>query len=221
MARLEDTKEYKLGRNGEILIHSFAIEHGCTTFDIGGTTHGRAPMLQSRHKNVIAPDALHLRSVPLWAEYKTKTNVWGRKQTTWDAAGNRVPPCLAHGIEHRAYDDYRRADALIPVTIWFLTVNTGQLHVASLAELGDPFLSETDAYPMVNWPLTRMRRVATFNAKRVGQFCRSERRHDRLPNQGERKELLDWLRPVQLEFEGFTEHFLIWREQHWARRSSA
>jgi hypothetical protein len=220
MVRLEDTKEYQLGRNGEILIHSFAIEHGCTTFDIGGTAHGRAPMLQSRWKNLIAPDAMHMRNVPLWGEYKTKTNVWN-----WNGGSpempERAPPCLAHCIERRAWKDYKLADKLMPVTIWFLTLNTAQLHVASLDELGEPFHSVRDDFPVVNFPLSRMHRVATFDRKRLWQYFRKDRRHDGLPTEHERKELLNWLRPAQLEMEGFTEHFLIWREQCWAKRTAA
>jgi len=217
--RLEDTEQYKLGRNGELLIHSFAIEYGCTAFDIGGTASGAAPMLQSKHKNIIAPDALHLRNVPLWAEYKTKSVFYDHVNGRHDPSGNRIPPCLGHGINRRAYEDYRRADELMPVTLWFLCITAAQLHVASLSELGEPISStRPELYNVVNFPLVRMHHVASFDKGRLQQFFRKDRLHEGLPTEAERKALLHWLRPRQMQFDAFTEHFLIWREQCWANR---
>jgi hypothetical protein len=211
---LEETPEYKRGRNGEILMHSFAIEHGCTTFDIGGTAAGRAPLLNSKFKNIIAPDALHIRNYPILAEYKTKTNAFDWRGGSRDMA-NHVPPCLAHGIDRRAFGDYQIANVKIPVTLWFLTINTGVLHVASLDELAEPFDSVDHKWPMVNWPISRMARVASFDRKRLWQYFRKSRLHAGLPTVSERQELLQWLRPYQLEFEGFVEHFLIAQEERW------
>lgn len=216
--RFEQTPEYKLGRNGEMLIHAFAIEHGCTAFDISGTAHGRAPMLNSRSRNTIAPDALHIRNYPIWAEYKTKKNTfdWNGGSRA-DDVGRRMPPCLSHGIDARAFEDYKRAHTQIPVVLWFLTKNTGMLHVASLEELGEPFPSVNSAYPVVNWPISRMKRVVSFDRGRVRQFLDKPLRPS-LPLDRERKELLHWLRPVQLEFDGFVEHFLSAWEHRWAAR---
>lgn len=211
-AALEDTKEYKLGRNGEILMHSFAVEFGCTAFDIGGTANGTAPLLNSKWKNTIAPDALHIRNLPIWAEYKTKTNAFDWRGGSREMS-ERTPPCLAHGIDRRAFVDYQAADKKMPVVLWFLTINAGQLHIAALDQLGEPF-SSADAtnWPMVNWPISRMFHVVSFDPRRLWQYVRSPRRHDGLPNAAERKKLLNWLRPRQLEFDGFVEHFLIWHE---------
>lgn len=209
--RLEDTPEYQRGRNGEILMHSFAIEYGCTAFDIGGTAHGMAPILQSKFKNIKAPDALLLRSKPLWAEYKTKSTFFNKKKAAQDEKGNRIPPCLAHGINRRAYEDYQRADQLMPVTLWFLCITPAQLHVASLADLGEPFASVDTRFDMVNWPIERMYRIASFDRDRLQQFFRN--RHTDLLPEAARKDLLDWLRPRQLEFEAFTEHFLTLAER--------
>jgi hypothetical protein len=211
---LEETPEYKLGRNGEILMHSFAIEYGCTGFDIGGTAHGQAPLLNSKWKNTIAPDALHIRNFPIWTEYKTKTNTFDWRGGSRDMV-DVSPPCLMHGINRRAFPDYQIANSKMPMILWFLTVNTGALHIASLDELGEPFDSVNVDQPMVNWPLSRMFHVVSFDQKRIWQYFRGPRRHNGLPTATERKELLQWLRPRQLEFDGFIEHFLIWREQHW------
>lgn len=215
--RLEDTPQYRLGRNGEILIHSFAIEHGCTTFDISGTAHGRAPLLNSRSRNTIAPDALHIRNYPIWAEYKTKSHTFDWNGGSRDQDGTRMPPCLSHGIDARAFDDYKQADAQIPVVLWFLTKNTGMLHVASLDELGEPFASVNSAYRLVNWPISRMKRVVSFDPSRVREFLDKPVRTS-LPSDQQRKELLHWLRPVQVEFDGFLEHFLTVCEHWWAAR---
>jgi hypothetical protein len=219
MTPFEATKEYKLGRDGEIIMHSFAIEHGFTTFDVGGTANGRAPLLNDKSTNIIAPDALHIRSVPVWAEYKTKTNAFdwqgGSREMT-----ERAPPCLMHGINHRNFLDYRTANLKMPVVLWFLTVNTGALHIASLDQLGEPFPSVSDKHPMINWPLSRMFRAVTFDPSRLWQYFRQSRRHDGLPTADERKELLHWLRPRQLEFEAFTEHFLAWHEAQLKQRAS-
>jgi hypothetical protein len=218
--RLEDTPEYKRGRNGEILMHAFAIEHGCTAFDIGGTAHGSAPLLNSRHRNSIAPDALHIRNHPLWAEYKTKTNAFDWGGGSRDQEGRRMPPCLAHGIEARAYHDYKIANEQLPLVLWFLTLNTGMLHVGSLDELAEPFPSIDPAYPIVNWPISRMKRIASFDRRRVFQFVNRPPR-ERLPSLQERKDLLHWLRPVQVEFDGFIDHFLTVCERRWASRGTA
>ena len=218
--KLEETPEYKRGRNGEILMHAFAIEYGCTTFDIGGTARGQAPLLNSRHRNIIAPDALHIRNYAIWAEYKTKTNTFNWNGGSRDHEGNRMPPCLAHGIESRAYHDYRITNAQMPVVLWFLTLNTGMLHVASLDELGEPFDSVDPAYQIVNWPISRMKRVASFNPKRVSQFVNRPPRQN-LPTAEQRKDLLRWLCPIQVEFSGFIEHFLTVCEQRWASRGAA
>lgn len=209
--RFEQTAEYKRGRNGEILMHSFAIEHGCTVFDIGGTGHGAAPLLNSKYGNMVAPDALHIRNVPIFAEYKTKTNAfdWGGGSRDME---HRMPPCLAHGIDGRAFDEYRRVNCQMPVVLWFLTINSGQLHIAWLDELGDPFPSVDPAYPIMNWPLKRMRHVASFDPKRLRAFFGKER-EARLPTTTERRELMAWLRPKQLEFESFIDHFLEWYEK--------
>jgi hypothetical protein len=217
--KFEDTGAYKLGRNGEILMHAFAIEHGCTTFDISGTAHGRAPLLHSRSRNIIAPDALHLRNHPIWAEYKTKSYAFDWRGGARESQG-RTPPCLAHGIDLRAFRDYERANVQIPVVLWFLTINTGMLHIASLDELGKPFDSADHNYPIVNWPISRMKRVAAFDRGRVRQFVNAPPRPS-LPADQQRKELLHWLRPVQVEFDGFAEHFLIDLEHRWAARGTA
>jgi len=218
--RLEDTPEYKLGRNGEILMHAFAIEHGCTTFDVSGTAHGRAPLLHSRSRNLIAPDALHLRNFPIWAEYKTKSHAFNWNGGARNHEGHRMPPGLAHGIEARAFHDYKVANAQIPVVLWFLTINTGMLHAASLDELGEPFESVDSSYPIVNWPISRMQRVASFDRSRVFRFIAAPPRHN-LPTEGQRQELLRWLRPVQVEIDGFVEHFLTVCERRWAARGAA
>jgi len=213
---IETTPEYTLGRNGEILLHSFAIEHGCTTFDIGGTANGRAPLLNSPFGNSIAPDALHIRNIPVWAEYKTKTNTFDWRGGSRDMEV-RMPPCLMHGIERRAFEEYQLADQKMPVVLWFLTINTGFLHIASLEELGDPFASVDPRWNMVNWPVSRMMPVARFDTNRLWQYFRHKRSFDRLPSLDERKELLWWLRPQQIEFDGFVEHFLISIESRWKR----
>lgn len=219
MVKIEDTPQYRLGRNGEILMHSFAIEHGCTTFDISGTAHGRAPLLNSRRGNTIAPDALHIRNRPIWAEYKTKSTAFDWNGGSRDPQGNRMAPCLAHGIDPYAYHEYRRANEQMPVVMWFLTINTGMLHVASLDELGEPFDSVNPAYPIVNWPISRMKRVASFDRKRIIRFVNEPPRQS-LPSDQQRKELMHWLRPVQVEFDGFVEHFLTVCEHRWASREA-
>jgi hypothetical protein len=217
MTRLEETAEYKLGRDGEILMHAFAIHCGCTAFDIGGTANGKAPVLNAAARNIIAPDALHLRDRPLWAEYKTKTNAFdwrgGSREMT-----DHPPPCLMHGIDERALNDYREANLKMPVVLWFLTLNTGQLHIASLDELGEPFPSVDGKWPMVNWPISRMHRVVSFDRDRLWKYFRQQRRHEGLPNAAERRALLQALRPHQLEFDGFVEHFLACHERRLGRR---
>lgn len=216
MIPLEQTREYILGRKGEILIHSFAIEHGCMTFDVSGTANGRAPVLNSPFSNIVAPDALHIRNVPLWAEYKTKQNVYD-----WHGGSRydevRDPPCLAHGIDRRAFEHYQQADRKMPVVLWFLTVNTGQLHVASLSDLGQPFASRDPRWPMVNWPLSRMSLVVRFDTERLkAYFGRPERRL--ATTAAERRELLRTVGARQAEFDGFIEHFLTYRETLWGAR---
>lgn len=210
---LEQTHEYKLGRNGEILMHSFAIEHGCTIFDIGGSGRKAAPLLTHKFGNIIAPDALHIRHVPIFAEYKTKTNPfdWRGGSREWAAQGH-MPPCLAHGIEEHAFSEYQRANRRMPVVLWFLTINNGQLHVAWLDELAEPWRSVNPDYRIVNWPLSRMHHVASFEPKRLRAWFAKER-DNRLPTVTERRQLLDWLRPRQLEFESFIDDFLQWHEQ--------
>ena len=216
--RLEDTEEYRRGRNGEIIIHSFLVTHGFTAFDIGGTAHGSAPMLNSLHKNTIAPDALLIGNFPILGEFKTKTNPFD-----WNGGSqemnHHIPPCLAHGIERRAFIDYREANKQAPLVLFFLTINTGALHAASLDELGEPWPSVNDRYDIVNWPLSSMARIVSFDHDRLWQFFRRERRHDGLPNIAERRELVDWLRPRQLEIDPFITHFLKWREQHWVHQN--
>jgi len=219
--KLENTPEWRKGRNGEILMHAFAIEHGCTTFDISGTAHGRAPVLNSRCRNTIAPDALHIRNYPIWAEYKTKLNTfnWNGGNREIRESGGMVP-CLAHGIDDHQFIHYQQANEHIPVVLWFLTLNTGMLHVASLDELGEPISSvRPELHPLVNWPLDRMRRVATFDRKRLFSYIQRPARQT-LPTDSQRKELLHWLRPVQLEFEGFIEHFLTVCENRWHAAAS-
>jgi hypothetical protein len=207
---LDQTPEYRRGRNGEILMHSFAIEHGCTVFDIGGTGHGAAPLLAHKFGNIIAPDALHIRKIPIFAEYKTKTNAFDWRGGPRDLA-EHVPPCLMQGIEAHAFHEYRRINKQMPVVLWFLTINSGQLHVAWLDELGEPFPSVNPDFHIVNWPLQRMRRVASFDAKRLRAWFAKER-ENRLPAPMERRELLRWLQPRQLEFDSFIDHFLEWHE---------
>jgi hypothetical protein len=212
---LEETREYKLGRKGEILMHSFAIEYGCTAFDAAGTANGRAPLLHSKWKNSIAPDALHIRNYPLWAEYKTKTKIWQWNGGSRDMV-DVMPTGGAHGIPQHAFPDYQKANDKMPMVLWFLAISEGVLHIASLDELGTPFPSVHKDWPMFNWPISRMFRVATFDQERLSRyFERLRPKHSGLPTADERKELLDWLRPRQLEFDGFIEHFLIWRERLW------
>lgn len=217
MAKLEDTNEYKLGRNGEILMHAFAIENGCTTFDIAGSAHGKAPVFNSRSRNIIAPDALYIRNIATLNEHKTKTNTFDWRGGSIEMS-DKAPPCLMHGIDARHYADYKSANLKLPVILWFLTINTGMLHIASVDELGEPFESVHSNYPMVNWPISRMFHVVSFDTNRLWAYFRQPRRHDGLPTAGERKEILRWLRPRQSEFDGFAEHFLICHEQSLSRR---
>jgi hypothetical protein len=129
-----------------------------------------------------------------------------------------MPDCDAHGIPQHALPDYQKANAKMPLALWFLAINEGVLHIASLDELGTPFPSVHSDWPMVNWPLSRMFRIATFDEQRLSRyFERLRPKHSGLPTAIERKELLQWLRPRQLELDGFIEHFLIWREQCWKR----
>lgn len=212
MVPLDQTPEYKRGRNGEILMHSFAIEHGCTVFDIGGTGRGAAPLLSHKAGNIIAPDALHIRNVPICAEYKTKTNAFDWRGGSRELAEQgHMPPCLAHGIEEHLLPEYRRINARMPVVLWFLTINSGQLHVAWLDELGEPYHSVNPDFHIVNWPLDRMHRVASFDPKRLQAYFAKER-ENRMPTHQERRELLKWLQPRQLQFNSFIDHFLEWHE---------
>jgi hypothetical protein len=86
------------------------------------------------------------------------------------------------------------------------------LHIAWLDDLGEPFPSVNGDFPVVNWPLSRMHRVANFDVKRLRAYFGKD--HDRLPTPAERRDLMDWLQPRQLEFQGFIDHFLA---QHEAR----
>lgn len=212
MIPLDQTPQYKRGRNGEILMHSFAIEHGCTVFDIGGTGRGAAPLLNHKGGNIIAPDALHIRNVPICAEYKTKTNAFEWRGGSRELAEQgHMAPCLAHGIEEHQFLDHKRTNRRIPVVMWFLTINSGQLHVAWLDELGEPFYSVSPDFRIVNWPLDRMHRVASFDPKRLRAWFGRDR--DALPTSAQRRELFYWLRPRQLEFDSFIDHFLEWLEK--------
>lgn len=211
MIPLDQTPEYKRGRNGEILMHSFAIEHGCTAFDIGGTGRKMAPLLAHKFGNIIAPDALHIRNIPIFAEYKTKTNALPWNGGPRGETGH-MPPGLAHGIEGYLFREYQRANRQMPVVLWFLTKNSGQLHIAWLDALGEPYpsLDKGRQAGMVNWPLSRMMRVTSFDPKRLQAWFGRDRYT--LPTPAERRDLFQWLRPRQLEFDGFIDQFLEWHE---------
>lgn len=222
MKNVQDTLEWLLGRNGEIVIHSFAVEHGCTAFDIGGTGHESAPLLNKQDRNTIAPDAVLIRNQPIWAEYKTKTDVYdpgkGVHQLWEDMGIQGAPWCFYHGIPSHSYNAYKVVDKPeMPVVLWFLTRKTGLLHVAPLFSL-TPYPSVIPkTFDIVNFPLTQMTPVAAFHKNNLSRFFDSPRSND-LPNPERRKLLMDWLAPEQLEFASFTDHFLdALEKRRWQR----
>jgi hypothetical protein len=101
----------------------------------------------------------------------------------------------------------------MPVVLWFLTRETGHLHVAPLSTL-TPYPSVEPHYDIVNFPLTEMERVVTFDTTNLNKYFNSPRGNN-LPTQQQCKMLMDWLSPRQIVFDAFVNHFLDVLEKRW------
>lgn len=220
MRPLAETQEYKFGRRGEVVVYTFLLENGFTGFDQSGTANGRAPLLDSKFKNMIAPDALMIHHYPLFVEIKTKGKFFGWNGGAREAA-DAMPRGPAHGIERRAFSDYCDANRVLPVSLWFLCEETGELHAGSLDELGEPYpSSKPEIYDMVNWPISRMWCVAQFDQERLSRFLNKPTLVERMPADAVRRNMLSWLQPRQPALAAFQEDFINRLEQLWHERST-
>jgi hypothetical protein len=215
-----ETEEFKRGRSGEIIQHSFCVEHGFTTFYQAGSVNSGAPMLQSPTGNIIAPDELMIRNVAVFMEHKTKTKIWDWGGGSPLCRTENMPNyfCYAHGIDLRSLHEYKRANDKLPVILSFLAIRSGDLHMASLDELGEGWEGDINGTPVMNWELSRMHRVVNFNSTRLKAYFSANRKRDRLPTDSERRALISWLEPREPQFNGFLDYFIDWQEKTWKAR---
>ena len=134
----------------------------------------------------------------------------------WRSQGLNAPHCYYHGIPMHSFEAYRDADKPnMPIILWFLTKETGHLHVAPLSLL-TPYPSVDDKYPIINFPLTEMTKVTSFNTRLLKRYFDSPR-SDRLPNNEQCKMLVDWLAQDEPIFEPLIEHLIdILETKGWA-----
>lgn len=221
-AVLEGTREWCIGRRGEILATAIWASFGFTILDASSAgTRGRAPLLHRWQASIVTPDHFVIRNVPLFMETKTKEIelIWrGGKR---DGKPGHMPAGAAHGIDRRHYIAYRQVqhNTRLPVVICILCIRTGELRANTLDSLGEPYPSENDALDMVNWPVRKFALICEFDRRRMRQYFyqrqmpRPPPQH--MPTAAQLRQIVAWLRPRQYEIERLREDLIARLEQRW------
>lgn len=159
-SRLQDSPQYKRGRAGERLVASILRSRGwfvVPSSDYTGENGDKAPKLFGEREELILPDLdVSKDGERGWVEVKTKAT------TTL----HRMSGTVEHGISLRHWKHYRRVEMITgaPVHLMVVEQRSGEILVASLAELGSGRTYEGDKMGpdgMVFWPRERFRIWAT------------------------------------------------------------
>lgn len=95
-AHLRASDEYKMGRQGELVIRKWLTNQGYWVVPTGDIENGGAPLLIKKIKSTILPDILAGRQKPFWVEVKTKTRLPHYQRYKRDQ----------HGIGRRLWEAY-------------------------------------------------------------------------------------------------------------------
>jgi hypothetical protein len=218
---LQNTREWRIGRRGEILNTGIWARFGATLLDQSAASTLGAPLLHEAEVSLVAPDHLIMRRAVFFMETKTKEEPfrWGGGPR---GAQGLMPRGDAHGIERRSYAAYRQVEARTkrPVVVSVLCISTGELLANSLRWLGEPYPSVHGAFDIVNWPKGKFRLVCEFDRRRLRRYFyddagRPREAPARMPPPDKLQQLVAWLRPEQGELEWLREDLISRLEDGW------
>lgn len=209
------------GRRGEILQIATLARFGFIVLDAAGSTNKKAPLLHRYQFSFIAPDAMSIRTGPLWMEFKTK-----RHHEEWGGGSPldnpKVNARTEEGINERSYASYLATQEAtkIPVVLMILSIDEGELLGHTLSGLGQPRYSTSPRFPLVNWDVREFRRLCRFDPKRLHDYFFNEDGSHRvapadIPPSRQLRRLLDYLRPEQDEFESIMQDIVDQLDKEW------
>jgi hypothetical protein len=218
---LQDTREWKIGRRGEILNIGIWAHYGFTLLDVSASANLRAPLLHEVSTDLISPDQLVMRNITFFMDTKTKEQPFPWKGGSRGATGN-MPPGDAHGMDRRSFVAYQRVRKQTnkPVVIAVICIKTAELLANELTWLGEPYPSVNPDYDMVNWPSHKFRRVCEFDPRRLRKYFYHPNGTPRdgplaMPDARTLQQVVAWLRPQQAELEWLREDLLRRLEDDW------
>ena len=220
---LQDTREWKIGRRGEILNIGIWAHYGFTLLDVSASANRQAPLLHEAAADLISPDQLVMRRITFFMDTKTKEEPFAWGGGARGVTGN-MPRGDAHGMERRSYAAYRRVQKQTnkPVVIAVLCIKTAELLANELTWLGEPYPSVNPDYDMVNWPARKFRLVCEFDPKRLRRYFYHPDGTVRdgplaMPDAATLRGVVAWLRPRQGELDWLREELLQRLEDDWER----
>ena len=218
---LQDTRQWKIGRRGEILNIGVWAHFGFTLLDVSASANLRAPLLHEASADIVAPDQLVMRRATFFMDTKTKEVPFPWKGGARGAEG-QMPRGDAHGMERRSYLSYRETRRRLnkPVVIAVLCIKTAELLANELDWLGEPYPSVNPDFDMVNWPAHKFRRVCEFDPRRLRRYFYRPDGEPRdgplaMPDARTLQQVVEWLRPQQGELEWLREDLLSRLEDEW------
>jgi len=169
----------------------------------------------------VAPDAMAFKTGAVWMQFKTKSRhqEW-RGGSINDAT--KIPPRFEEGIDRKDYEGHLAVEreTNIPVVLAVLAIQQGELLANTFRGLGEPRRSNHPDYDLVNWPIWKFRRLATFDVRRLRRYFVHPDGKPReapadVPSQQQLRQTLDWLRPVQGEFDLIMADIVAQIERDW------
>lgn len=226
-APFEETEQYRIGRRGEILAHILLSAFGCITLDAANIGNGRASMLHKRNTDLVSPDLMAFKTVPLWWELKGKSKhfEWNGGNRELNESGDRLMPpgTLAQGINAVARHRYLvvQHQTGIPVVLGIIAVKQAVFVANTLDALGEPYPSVNSQWPIVNWPVSSFIELFQFNPEPLHRYFfhhdgQARQPPTHMPNQTQREQLLELLQPVQRQFDFFRQHLFDETERQWS-----
>lgn len=222
---IRDSKQFRIGRIGEILQFYWYRSLDVQLLDLADRTANRAPLLHGPNATIISPDTLGRKTADFFLEFKTKTQhfEWNGGSISDDP---RVAARTEEGIDHRAWRSYADAERQWkrPLVLSFLAIQQGTIIAATLGQLGVPRLSPHEHFRLVNWDVRSFAVIGTFDADRLAKLfydpepkfeAKRKQWIERMPPFEEVKRWFDWMRAQQSELELIRQHVFDHVERGW------
>jgi len=216
---LQDSREARIGRCGEILAAHLWQQVGFAHIDVAAAAIRGAPLVNTWEGSFVAADGIMVRRGIFLHEVKTKqranTSRGGPAGIEWIPRGAKF-----HGLERPLDRAYRRQQQRtgLPFVLTVICIEDAELLASTLWRLGEPYPSLLpELYDMVDYPVNRFSRIWTFDKRRLATFFREDPRKlvgDRMRN------ILDWLRPQQFEFDFLVRDLVSQLEDQWRTEGS-